>query len=100
MGNITEQEFESQNQEITCEIGKCQKAIESYRKLSAMNIRYHDERPVDTLRRIYEAPELTREHMQFVKRIDICNTETFVIQLEEDTPLVVLCRNMDIYETD
>ena len=58
------------------------------------------ERPIDTLRRLYAATELSKEHMQFVRRINVFDSETFDIEMVQDSPLAVLCRNIDFYEED
>ncbi|MCL2019353.1 MAG: hypothetical protein FWG70_06275 [Oscillospiraceae bacterium] len=56
------------------------------------------ERPIDTLKRLYKSNELTKEHMQFVKIINVYSAEDFDIIMHGDSPLSVLCRNISIYE--
>jgi len=69
------------------------------RKAVALNTKYgSSERPVDTLKRLYNSDKLTEEHMQFVKRINVFDSEHFEIIMQTDNPLAVLCKNMDIYE--
>lgn len=98
---LTEDEFKKQNEAISSEIAAKQDALDKCRKIVAMETRYgSSERPIDTLRRLYEADELTKEHMQFVKRINVFDSEHFEILLQDSSPLEVLCRNMSIYEED
>ncbi|MDE5947111.1 MAG: hypothetical protein K2G63_07400 [Oscillospiraceae bacterium] len=63
-----------------------------------MNTKYGSERPVDTLKCLYDSDELTKEHMQFVKRINVFDSEHFEIIMPPDSPLAVLCKNLSIYE--
>lgn len=97
-GTVTEQEFAAQNQAVSHQITAYQDDLERCRKSVALYAKYgSSERPIDTLRRLYEAPELTKEHMQFVKRINVFDSEHFEILLQDSSPLEVLCRNMSIY---
>lgn len=99
-GAVTEQEFSAQNQAISEEIAACQEKLERCRKSVALYTKYTSERPIETLRRLYAADELTKEHMQFVKRINVFDADRFEILLQESSPLDVLCRNMNIYEEE
>ena len=97
-GGISDSEFQTEKQEVLSLIELKQEEIRKCRRMTALNTKFSSERPIDTLRRLYTAPELTREHMQFVRRIDVFDKDTFEIHLYEDSPLTVLCRNMNIYE--
>lgn len=97
-GSISEQEFKSQNEAVSEQIAAMQDELMRCRKGAAFNTRYNSERPIETLRRLYNAEELSVEHMQFVKRINVFDAENFEIILHPDSPLAVLCKNMDIYE--
>lgn len=97
-GTVTEEEFAVQNQAVSQQIAMCQDKLEHCRKSVALHTRYTSERPIETLRRLYAADELTKEHMQFVKRINVFDAEHFEILLQDSSPLDVLCRNMSIYE--
>lgn len=97
-GELTQKEFEKLNNEVTAEISLQNDKLSQCRKAMALNTKYGSERPIDTLKRLYEASELTKEHMQFVKRINVFNANEFEIIMQEDSPLAVLCSNMDIYE--
>ena len=99
-GAVTKDEFAAQNQAVSQQIAACQEKLERCRKSVALYTRYTSERPIETLRRLYAADELTKEHMQFVKRINVFDAERFEILLQGDSPLDVLCRNMSIYEED
>lgn len=97
--SITEIEFEKQNSIISSEITRMQDKLKKCRKAVALNTRYSSsERPLDVLKRLYDADELTKEHMQFVKRINVFDSEHFEIIMQSDTPLAVLCKNINIYE--
>ena len=97
---LTKEEFRKQNETVSAEIAAKQNALSECRKLVAMGTRYGAERPIDTLRRLYAADELSKEHMQFVKRINVFDADHFEILLQDSSPLEVLCRNMSIYEED
>ncbi len=97
--NLSENEFKKQNEIISAKIESKQKLLQECRRITALNTKYGlSERPVDTLKRLYDAEELTKEHMQFVKRIDVFDKDIFEIHLQSDSPLTVLCRNMNLYE--
>lgn len=95
---ITQNEFEKQNLKISSQINTKQNELKICRKAIALNTKYGSERPLDTLKRLYNSDELTKEHMQFVKRINVFDSEHFEIILQSDSPLTVICKNMDIYE--
>lgn len=95
---ITQSEFEKQNSDISSQITTKQNELKICRKTLALNTKYGSERPLDTLKRLYNSDELTKEHMQFVKRINVFDSEHFEIILQSDSPLTVICKNMDIYE--
>ncbi len=96
---ITRNEFEKQNSEISLQITAKQNQLKICRKAVALNTKYgSSEHPVDTLKRLYNSDELTKEHMQFVKRINVFDSEHFEIIMQADSPLAVLCKNMDIYD--
>lgn len=97
-GDITQTEFEKQNSDISSQITAKQNKLQLCRRTVALNTKYNSERPVDTLKRLYIADELTREHMQFVERINVFDSEHFEIIMQSDSPLAVLCKNMDVYD--
>lgn len=97
-GATTEQEFKSRNEAVSQQIAAKQDELKLCRKTVAFNSRFGPERPIETLRRLYNASELSAEHMQFVKRIKVFDAENFEIILQPDNPMAVLCKNMDIYE--
>lgn len=99
-GAVTEHEFTAQNEAVSQQITACQDKLEHCRKSVALYTKYASERPIETLRRLYAADELTKEHMQFVKRINVFDAEHFEILLQDSSPLDVLCRNMSIYEEE
>ncbi len=100
-GTITGQEFALQNEAVSQQIIERQNELEHCRKAAVLNTKYgSSERPIDTLRRLYEASELTKEHMQFVKLINVFDSEHFEVLMQDSSPLEVLCRNMSIYEED
>ncbi|MDE7364644.1 MAG: recombinase family protein, partial [Ruminococcus sp.] len=96
--NITQAEFEKQNSDVSLQITVKQNELQLCRRTVALNTKYSSERPIDTLKRLYATDELTREHMQFVKRINVFDSEHFEIIMQLDSPLAVLCKNIDIYE--
>ena len=97
-GNITQAEFEKQNSDVSSQITAKQNELQVCRRTVALNTKYGSERPLDTLKRLYVADELIKEHMQFVKRINVFDSEHFEIIMQPDSPLAVLCKNMNIYE--
>lgn len=100
-GEITESEFREQNEAVSSEITANKDALSECRRIVALGTKYgSSERPIDTLKRLYDADELSKEHMQFVKRINVFDAEHFEILLQDSSPLEVLCRNMSIYEED
>lgn len=96
--SITQSEFEKQNSKISLMINNKQSDLKLCRRTVAMNTKYGSECPVDILKRLYASDELTREHMQFVKRINVFNPENFEIIMQSESPLDILCKNIDIYE--
>ncbi len=96
--NITQTEFEKQNSDVSSQITAKQSELQLCRRTVALNTKYGSERPLDTLKRLYATDELTREHMQFIKRINVFDSEHFEIIMQPDSPLAVLCKNMDIYK--
>ena len=99
-GSINQTEFEKHNSDVSSQITEKQNELKICRRTVAMNTKYASERPIDTLKRLYVSDELTREHMQFVKRINVFDTEHFEIIMQPDSPLAVLCKNMDIYDCE
>ena len=97
-GNMSESVFQTEKQRILSVIELKQEEIKECRRMTALNTKFSSERPIDILKRLYDTPELTKEHMQFVKRINVFDRNTFEIHLYSDSPLTVLCRNMNIYE--
>ena len=96
---ISESEFVRQKDEVNKKIVQQNQNIGEWRRQQALVTKMRgDERPIDTLKRLYKANELTKEHMQFVKIINVYSEEKFEIILYEDSPLTVLCRNVSIYE--
>lgn len=96
--SITQEEFEKQNADVSSRITAKQNELQLCRRTVALNTKYGSERPLDTLKRLYNSDELTKEHMQFVKRINVFDSEHFEIIMQPDSPLAVICKNMDIYE--
>ncbi|MDE5770297.1 MAG: recombinase family protein [Ruminococcus sp.] len=97
-GDIMQTEFEKQNWNISSQITAKQNELQLCRRALALNTKYGSECPLDTLKRLYVTDELTKEHMQFVKRINVFDSEHFEIIMQSDSPLSVLCKNMDIYD--
>jgi hypothetical protein len=97
-GNIEKNEFDKRNADISSQIKALETDLSNCRRMLAMNTKYNSERPIDTLKRIYETNELTKEHMQFVQRVNVFNADDFEIIMQPESPLAVLCKNMDIYE--
>lgn len=95
---ITQSEFEKQNSDVSSQITTKQNELKICRKTLALNTKYGSERPLDTLKRLYNSDELTKEHMQFVKRINVFDSERFEIILQSDSPLTVICKNINIYD--
>ncbi|MDE6501292.1 MAG: recombinase family protein [Ruminococcus sp.] len=97
-GSINQSEFEKQNINVSSQLTDRQNELKICRRAVALNTNYGSECPIDTLRRLYVSDELTKEHMQFVKRINVFDSEHFEIIMQSESPLAVLCKNMDIYE--
>lgn len=97
-GYLMQTEFEKQNSDVSLQITAKQSELQLCRRTVVLNTKYGSERPLDTLKRLYVTDELTKEHMQFVKRINVFDSEHFEIIMQPDSPLAVLCKNMDIYE--
>ena len=95
---ISEQEFKEKNVQIKDQIKAAEEAQDVARHMTALRIKHGTERPIDTLKRLYAEAELTSEHMQFVKRINVFDHENFEILLQDESPLAVLCSNMKLYE--
>jgi hypothetical protein len=96
---ISQEGFQKLNAHITSMIREAEAQLsECYRNQTLTSKYGFKERPIDTFRRLYEADELTAEHMQFVKRIDVTDTEHFDIQMEDGDPLSILCRSVPFYE--
>lgn len=96
--NITQSEFEKQNSGVSLMINDKQSELKLCRRTVAMNTKHGSESPLDILKRLYDSDKLTREHMLFVKRINVFNPENFEIIMQLESPLDVLCKNIDIYE--
>lgn len=97
---MSEEQFRTENERISFAITEKKKRLECCRKSAALKSKYKSERLIDTLRRLSTASELTREHMMFVERINVFDKDHFEVILQNDSPLTVLCRNMDIFEEE
>ena len=96
---IGQQEFRVRNEIIGKQIKEKQQIADEKRRCYALTTKLGSpERPIETLKRLYTADELNHEHMQFVKRITVSDPEHFEIELMDESPLAVLCRNVGIYE--
>ena len=98
--SINQTEFEKQNSDVSSQLTDRQNELKICRRTVALNTNYGSERPLDTLRRLYISDELTKEHMQFVQRINVFDSEHFEIIMQPESPLAVLCKNMDIYDCE
>ncbi len=97
--DISQEGFQKLNEYISSKIREAEEQLSECQRNQTLTSKYgFKERPMDTFRRLYEAEELTAEHMQFVKRIDVTDTEHFEIQMEDGDPLSILCRNVPFYE--
>ena len=96
-GVLTQAEFEHQNFDISNQIAEKQNTLKQLQNFMAIEKNCIGENPFDTLKRLYLCEELTTEHMQFVKRINVFDAEHFEIILQSESPLSVLCKNIDIY---
>lgn len=92
-GIISQDEFSEKNLLINQRIQETEKRLAECSRTNAPD--KHPEHLKNMLRHLYEADELTSEHMQFVKRIEVLDTEHFRIQMQEEPPLAVLYRNVD-----
>lgn len=98
---LTQEAFSTLNVAVTAKIRNAESRLTESRRNAALKSKYgFAERPIDTFKRLYEADELTGEHMQFVKLIKVYDTEHFDILMQDESPLSVLCRNQRIYEED
>jgi len=97
--DISQEGFQKLNEYISSKIREAEAQLSECQRNQTLTSKYgFKERPIDTFRRLYESDELTAEHMQFVKRIDVTDTEHFEIQMEDGDPLSILCRNVPFYE--
>lgn len=99
-GGISKERFNELNAAVSSDIAAYEINLNLCRKTISLNTKYKSERPIDTLKRLFMCSDLTREHMQFVQRINVFNAKEFEIIIQPDSPLSVLCKNMDIYEED
>lgn len=98
---IGQEDFNARNDRITKQIVQKQQIAGEKRHCYALTAKLgSSERPIETLKRLYAADELHHEHMQFVKRITVTDPEHFEIELMDESPLEVICRNVGIYEED
>jgi DNA invertase Pin-like site-specific DNA recombinase len=96
--SISESKFSKEKSKISEKISELENQISEFQKHKAMRSQIgSSETPINTLKRLYKEEELTREHMLFVKKITVFDKENFEIELETDSPLTVLCRNIKIY---
>lgn len=96
---IEQEAFQKQNKRLADAIIEKQQLTDQKRRSYALIVKLDGgERPIETLKHLYAADELNREHMQFVKRITVSDSEHFEIELMDESPLAVLCRNVGIYE--
>ena len=97
-GEIAKDELDKSNADISSQITALEADLSDCRRVIALNTKYKSERPIDTLKRLYGGSELSKEHMQFVQRVDVFSADRFEIIMQPESPLAVLCKNMDIYE--
>ncbi len=98
---IGQQEFRVRNEIIGKQIKDKLLIADEKRRCYALTAKLGSaERPIETFKRLYAADELNHEHMQFVKRITVSDPDHFEIELMDESPLAVLCRNVGIYEED
>lgn len=98
---IGQEEFEVRNRILTGQIKEKQQIVDEKRHCYALTAKLgSSERPSETLKRLYAADELNHEHMQFVRHITVTDPEHFEIELMEESPLAVLCKNVGFYEED
>jgi DNA invertase Pin-like site-specific DNA recombinase len=98
-GKIEQSEFNQLKTNVNEKIVQQNKSIDEWRKQQALVTKtLAKESPIALLKRLYNTEELTKEHMQFVKIINVYDVNHYVIILHEESPLTVLCRNISIYE--
>jgi DNA invertase Pin-like site-specific DNA recombinase len=96
---ISENEFVKRKTALNRKIGALKNELSLQRTSAAFYTRtLGGDRPVDALSRLLSGDVLTREHMKFVKRIDVFSTENFEITLFDESVINVLNRNISIYE--
>jgi hypothetical protein len=98
-GKITRDECMRRKSVVNERISELKHTVEKWRDTKAMRTK-HDgkEQAIDTLKRLFEADELTKEHMKFVKRINAYSAENFEIIMENGDSLLILCRNVPLYD--
>lgn len=100
-GQMEPGQFQERKAAITETIKTKQITADEKRRCYALTAKIgHAERPIAVLKRLYDAQELTKEHMQFVKRITVTDPEHFTIELTDESPLAILSRNAHLYEED
>lgn len=98
-GITTEDVFTSRRDIVNAKIAEREFEVGQWRKTQAMYAKMPGaQRPIDTLKRLYDAEELTKEHMQFVKRINAFSADNCEIIMQEESALMVLCRNVPLFE--
>jgi DNA invertase Pin-like site-specific DNA recombinase len=101
LGEISERDFLSEKKALTSKISEANAKIEDFEKSKAMAMRLkfgNRDSPINTLKKLYNAENLTEMHMKFIKKIVFSTAEDYEIMLEPDDPLTVLCKNISIYE--
>jgi septum formation topological specificity factor MinE len=98
---ITENEFIKLKNSVGAKIFELETALEKVNENTAWYSKNGGkESPFAKLKRLYEAAELTMEHLIFVKKIVVSDEENYEIQFEPDAVLTVLCRNVKLYEDE
>ena len=98
---IRQEECQIRKRSITKQIADKQQIADEKRRCYALTAKLDSaERPIQTLKRLYEADELNHEHMKFVKRITVSDPDHFEIELMDGSSLEILCRNVGIYEEE
>lgn len=97
---ISEERFRAANEKISADITEKKNKLLRCKKAVALKSKYKSERIIDTLKRLLASQELTKEHMMFVRRINVFDKEHFKIIVEEENALTILCRNVDFYEEE
>ncbi|GHU56100.1 recombinase [Clostridia bacterium] len=96
---ITEYEFLRQKSAIYIQLNRFEKKLEDLEEITAVKSKSQNgERYIDTLKRLYNADKLTMEHMKFVEKIIVTDTENIEIILDNCSALTSLCKNVSIYE--